>query len=731
DPQGGQAYAAAALSLVFHCANPLVPTLRADVRCFQVAGQSWFGGGCDLTPFYLFDEDAVAFHNYWKGVCDKHQPGLYMRLKQWCDSYFHIPARGEHRGIGGIFYDDLSSSDGGFDAAAFTRDVGRGILPSWQHIAETRGGHPFTQAEREWQLLRRGRYLEFNLLYDRGVRFGLDGGRMESIMVSAPPLIAWKFNGKASFVDESLFGTSKSAAGEKPQVEEKKTVLPPVHRSLSPRNEAVTVTQKDLERMLKSSPVMTADDKAAMRREQNQKREEAQAVSKARKEHMLRLAEEAKKKAPETETDRIKAAANAKIKTRAEYLLEEQKDEVKHMNQMVLYSKCVTIRDAQIEEKKQMMLEAEEENRRQDQMMEVERIKALEQYEARERQRVEERKRGAKVLEEQIQERERERIRQSTESQESVRVLKIKPCPCISLNFAQEELRDQERLMMLKEMERLKEEELAAAIEKKLAAKAMLEEVAAANSEQIRRKELLKPQCNVSAQHKQVHGTNLDWAMMQVREKQEDLKILEYTRAKDARDLEIAMEKERIAKEKEMETARLRAMQERAADKQAELDELRARRYQEAKEREWRAKERSAAERSAALMTELAQAREAQKASKLTQRAEVARVEHDEFMRVLAVNRAKEAEDMAMATTQAAIHERYKEELLAQISTNEEKRKVGRLTYLEEGRRIRQAAEAEKAALAEIKARKLAQLTEVGVPSKYRAELEKYKVGAA
>lgn len=435
--------------------------------------------------------------------------------------------------------------------------------------------------------------------------------------------------------------------------------------------------------MLKSSPVMTADDKAAMRREQNQKREEAQAVSKARKEHMLRLAEEAKKKAPETETDRIKAAANAKIKTRAEYLLEEQKDEVKHMNQMVLYSKCVTIRDAQIEEKKQMMLEAEEENRRQDQMMEVERIKALEQYEARERQRVEERKRGAKVLEEQIQERERERIRQ-------------------------EELRDQERLMMLKEMERLKEEELAAAIEKKLAAKAMLEEVAAANSEQIRRKELLK-----------------------VREKQEDLKILEYTRAKDARDLEIAMEKERIAKEKEMETARLRAMQERAADKQAELDELRARRYQEAKEREWRAKERSAAERSAALMAELAQAREAQKASKLTQRAEVARVEHDEFMRVLAVNRAKEAEDMAMATTQAAIHERYKEELLAQISTNEEKRKVGRLTYLEEGRRIRQAAEAEKAALAEIKARKLAQLTEVGVPSKYRAELEKYKVGAA
>ncbi len=127
---------------------------------------------------------------------------------------------------------------------------------------------------------------------------------------------------------------------------------------------------------------------------------------------MLKLAEEAKKKAPETETDQLKAKQNAKIKSRAEYLLEEQQDEVKHMNQMVLYSKCVTIRDAQIEEKKRMMLEAEEENRRQDLMMEIERIKALEQYEARERQRVEERRRGAKVLEEQIKEREKERIRQ-------------------------------------------------------------------------------------------------------------------------------------------------------------------------------------------------------------------------------------------------------------------------------------------------------------------------------
>eukprot|EP00197_Chlamydomonas_leiostraca_P011064 CAMPEP_0202880098 /NCGR_PEP_ID=MMETSP1391-20130828/34571_1 /ASSEMBLY_ACC=CAM_ASM_000867 /TAXON_ID=1034604 /ORGANISM="Chlamydomonas leiostraca, Strain SAG 11-49" /LENGTH=335 /DNA_ID=CAMNT_0049562549 /DNA_START=258 /DNA_END=1265 /DNA_ORIENTATION=- len=194
DPKGGQPYAAAAMSLVFHSAHPLVPTLRADVRLFQVAGQSWFGGGCDLTPFYVNEDDARAFHAKWKQVCDKHQEGLYPKLKEWCDKYFYIPCRHEHRGLGGIFYDDMSTKECGFDAAAFTRDVGDAILPSWHNIAATRSQLPFTQQQRDWQLIRRGRYLEFNLLYDRGVKFGLDGGRIESIMVSAPPLIAWKYN---------------------------------------------------------------------------------------------------------------------------------------------------------------------------------------------------------------------------------------------------------------------------------------------------------------------------------------------------------------------------------------------------------------------------------------------------------------------------------------------------------------------------------------------------------
>lgn len=197
DPNGGQEYSAAAMSLVFHSGHPHIPTLRADVRVFEVGGQKWFGGGCDLTPFYVYEQDFKDFHQYWKGVCDQYEPNCYQKYKTWCDDYFYIPARKEHRGIGGIFFDDLddeSSVTSSISVEDFVRQVGTGILPSWTPIVERRRGIIATDSERQWQLMRRGRYLEFNLLYDRGVKFGLEGGRIESIMVSAPPLIAWKYN---------------------------------------------------------------------------------------------------------------------------------------------------------------------------------------------------------------------------------------------------------------------------------------------------------------------------------------------------------------------------------------------------------------------------------------------------------------------------------------------------------------------------------------------------------
>jgi coproporphyrinogen III oxidase len=195
DPNGGQSYAAAAMSLVFHSAHPFIPTLRADCRLFEVEGRQWYGGGCDLTPFYLNETDAREFHQYWKAkVCDKYNAKLYPQFKEWCDRYFYIPCRKEHRGVGGLFFDDLDAAVEQYDVEAFVRDVGDGIIASWAPIVERNRNLSFTSEQRDWQLLRRGRYLEFNLLYDRGVKFGLDGGRVESIMVSAPPLIAWKYN---------------------------------------------------------------------------------------------------------------------------------------------------------------------------------------------------------------------------------------------------------------------------------------------------------------------------------------------------------------------------------------------------------------------------------------------------------------------------------------------------------------------------------------------------------
>ena len=225
DPAGGQPYSAAALSLVFHPRSPMVPTFRADVRRFTVDGVSWFGGGADLTPYYLFDEDAEDFHASWRRLCNAHDPvasasaaasgALHERCKRWCDDYFYIPARKEHRGVGGIFFDDMSDeksplilSDASLsdapregegdavarDAEAFTRAVARNWTPSYEPIVERRRDAPFDEANEKWHQQRRGRYVEFNLLYDRGVRFGLDGGRVESIMVSAPPRVRWDYD---------------------------------------------------------------------------------------------------------------------------------------------------------------------------------------------------------------------------------------------------------------------------------------------------------------------------------------------------------------------------------------------------------------------------------------------------------------------------------------------------------------------------------------------------------
>ena len=199
----GDIYSAAALSVVLHTRNPFVPTFRSDVRIFLVSSDdsavAWFGGGSDLTPYYLIDEDISKFHKDLKQMCDSHFPESneynlsHAKMKQLCDEYFYLPARSEHRGTGGIFFDDVPATP---STLSFVKDVATGWMPSWLPIVEKNGKKEYTEEQKHWQCLRRGRYLEFNLLYDRGVKFGLANAnpRVEGVMVSAPPNIAFEYN---------------------------------------------------------------------------------------------------------------------------------------------------------------------------------------------------------------------------------------------------------------------------------------------------------------------------------------------------------------------------------------------------------------------------------------------------------------------------------------------------------------------------------------------------------
>lgn len=193
---------AAGISLVVHPKNPMAPTVHMNFRYFETArpdGSSaawWFGGGSDLTPNYLFDEDAIHFHRTLKEVCDKHNRDYYTRFKKWCDEYFFNKHRGESRGLGGIFFDDLdATSTDREDAFAFVQDGLEAFLPSYVPIVTRRKDMPFTEAERDWQQLRRGKYVEFNLVHDRGTAFGLNtpGARVESILMSLPLTARWQY----------------------------------------------------------------------------------------------------------------------------------------------------------------------------------------------------------------------------------------------------------------------------------------------------------------------------------------------------------------------------------------------------------------------------------------------------------------------------------------------------------------------------------------------------------
>lgn len=195
----GRGFQALGVSLVVHPENPYVPTSHANVRFFIAERPDaepvwWFGGGFDLTPYYGFEEDVVHWHEQARAACEAFGPDRYAQYKQWCDAYFFLKHRQEPRGVGGLFFDDLNQPD--FDQCfAFLRSVGDHYLSGYLPIVERRKHTPFGERERDFQCYRRGRYVEFNLVYDRGTLFGLQsGGRTESILMSLPPQVRWRYN---------------------------------------------------------------------------------------------------------------------------------------------------------------------------------------------------------------------------------------------------------------------------------------------------------------------------------------------------------------------------------------------------------------------------------------------------------------------------------------------------------------------------------------------------------
>lgn len=191
---------ATGISIVIHPFNPMVPIIHMNTRYFEMSnGMWWFGGGIDLTPHYVNEQDACYFHRQLKSVCDNHQLSYYPEFKKWADDYFFIKHRNETRGIGGIFFDYLKAEEGFTKESRFefVKDVGSSFAPLYSHFMKKNHALPFSENEKQWQYLRRGRYVEFNLVWDRGTKFGLDtDGRTESILMSLPPQANWEYNQK-------------------------------------------------------------------------------------------------------------------------------------------------------------------------------------------------------------------------------------------------------------------------------------------------------------------------------------------------------------------------------------------------------------------------------------------------------------------------------------------------------------------------------------------------------
>ncbi|KAF4668479.1 hypothetical protein FOZ61_006321 [Perkinsus olseni] len=477
-------------------------------------------------------------------------------------------------------------------------------------------------------------------------------------------------------VDSVLFGGPQEERTRLVEIVGKDTVQ--VRKPIGSNAAATTAASRDVavvaasefNRLREGSSMTEKERELARRRQAREEYGERMQKSKERKEKMVKMEEERKRNALRSTNEVKEKAERNLVFQRAREKLDEDMDDVKHMNQMMLYSKVATIRDAQIQEKRYMHAEREEEEQQLDVMSEIERLKALQMYEERNRKRAVDQRRGASVIVEQIKDRQQTKLRE-------------------------EEQRDRERDFILKQIEALKEEEIAQQIGKREAAAKLIQEVNVANAAALKIKE-----------------------ERLIADKLEDQKIVEYQRKREqqekAREEELAAE----AAAKEAEFARLRAQQQRAQDKAADMDALRAKRAVEAAERQARQKEQNEARRLQAINEELAEARRLQAEEKERRLAEQAMLEREEFERIVLVQMQQEEAERVRAEEERQQRLGHCEELKKQIQAREEASLQARRDFLEEGNVIRAQIAAERRKLAAIKQRKIDKLKAAGVPEK-------------
>jgi len=464
------------------------------------------------------------------------------------------------------------------------------------------------------------------------------------------------------------------------QQERIKKLIQEVRRGGPNSPNCITISQSDLNRMRNTAVVRTKEELIQQKRLHEEQAEKAHAAAKAKKQKMMEIEAEKKKNMPPSETEMETTMKNETLRARAKLLINEEMDDVKHMNQMMLYAKVVTVRDNQLKEKKEIGNQAKFEEKRKDLIMEVERLKKIKYYEEIEKLNKEEQRKAALETVQQVKERELIRLKEQEE-------------------------REREGQEMLKHIKQLQKEEVETNLIKKHQQKALLDQIYESNQKAISKK------------HERV-----------LQEKEEEEKIIRYNIEKAQKEAEYQAELKRIKDEKEREVQRLRELQEKASDRQSEIDALRAKRATELADRLAREKERREAELKAKINQELLEARKMQSLEKETRLQEQAKQERDEFQRIIENQKLERYLEEKSELEKASKIKEHSNQLKKQIAIHEEKKKQDRKEFLEEGKKVRDKLAMEKRLLEAIKEEKLEELAVIGVEPKYAAELARKKI---